>query len=96
MNAGVFRPRNERGDQHEEGPDMTIDIPEIKADQLQHYDLYHYTAEASDLGWRPGFVPEVLQTDMGNGQPFRLAHVDEHRFMYRQLFGYLTLTVYND
>ncbi|MEX3635928.1 hypothetical protein [Paraburkholderia sp. BR14320] len=72
------------------------DIPVIRAEQLEHHDLYSYTAEASELGWRPGYVPEVLGTDMGNGQPFRLAHADAQRFMYRQLFGCISLTVFND
>jgi hypothetical protein len=57
------------------------------------------TAFASDLGLSPvNPFPTTLTTDLGNGQPFVLAKLSEDcsTAQYRQAFGNLTLSIFND
>lgn len=37
-------------------------------------DPYQYYAEASDLGFPPGKWPHILESEIGNSQPFTLHH----------------------
>lgn len=58
-------------------------------------------SEASDLGWRPGFVPYAVTLTgaaPGNGQPFLLdrRRSDHQAFRYAQRFGCMGLVVFND
>ncbi len=58
-----------------------------------------FAAEASDLRWR-GF-PRVVETEIGNGQPFFATHVERREgdllwVEYHQKLGCVKLTVFND
>lgn len=55
-----------------------------------------FCAGASDVGLAPGQRPTLILTDLGNGQPLYLLRADAHVFRYRQRFGCLTLTIFND
>jgi len=58
-----------------------------------------FTMFASDEGISPaGFValPGQLPTDLGNGQPLVIHHRDGGEAVYRQQFGCIQLTIWND
>lgn len=59
---------------------------------------YHFVTDASDINFRVGFAPRRIRTNLGNKQDFVFSKMDEeHRFVvYKQLYGCLTLKVYND
>ena len=59
---------------------------------------WRHVVDASTLRWKPGCkIPQYIETTMGNGNPFVLADVDADRTAYyKQQFGILKLTVFND
>lgn len=63
---------------------------------LQKASEREYRIEASDLGLKPGEIPNQIETSLGNGQNFALLSYDEHRFVYRQIVNTLVLVVFND
>ena len=67
----------------------------VTKQNVTEYQPDTFTAEASELGLAPGEVPQQLATDLGNGQPFRLVHV-QREILYRQEAGSLQLVVFND
>jgi hypothetical protein len=83
---------------------MQLKIVEILPDSLKRVDrsqvveesIHEFAAEASELGWPPGYLPTVLATNLGNGQPFMLNAFDDRAFVYQQSAGCITLTVFND
>lgn len=59
---------------------------------------FHYVTEASDLELPVGQFPRVIQTNLGNGQPF-VRQDDgqvEMGVQYRQVLGCISLTIFND
>ena len=70
-----------------------VNAAQVSASSTQDH---HYIAEASELRWPPGHIPQIVQTDIGNGQPFILQSADEAVFIYRQLCGLALLSVFND
>lgn len=79
-------------------PTITV---EKHASIMREDRTHQYVVEASSLEWAPGFWPQTIETDYGNGKPFRLAKVlqsdgDFLGALYMQQFGCLTLTVFND
>lgn len=68
---------------------------------LHEHEAHKFSLDASDLGLRPGEWPRVVDTTIGNRQPF-LAQARETRdgdllwVDYRQNLGCVTLRVYND
>lgn len=79
----------------------------IRLEELQkhmEFRLISYSAEASELGLRPGqeWPREVRVPGLGNGQPFyarRQIVMGENEFgglVYRQAMGCLELTIFND
>lgn len=60
-------------------------------------DPYQYYAEASDLGFPPGKWPHILESEIGNSQPFILHHGDAYgNYVYYQGGSGAILTVFND
>jgi hypothetical protein len=55
-----------------------------------------YVAEASDLRLPPGEVPKVIETTIGDKQPFTLVHYSAQEFAYVQRSSGATLIVLND
>lgn len=70
---------------------------DLSLDQLIEDSVHRFSAEASDLGLRPGVVPKTINVNnTGNGRPFLIQRVSEGKFEYKQEFGCATLTIYND
>ena len=57
---------------------------------------FEYTADASMLGWAPGFFPTELETNMGNAQNLVRVSLDEYSALYKQIAGCVSLRVFND
>jgi hypothetical protein len=81
------------------GP-MNLNVTELKVTAANTtpdnvHDL-HVVAEASELGLKPGELPNKLPTTLGNGQDFLLVGVDDSQFIYQQSNGCFRLTVFND
>jgi hypothetical protein len=55
-----------------------------------------FSAEASELGWPPGFFPEQFDTNIGNKQPMMLVGFNAGYAIYTQSAGCIYLKVYND
>jgi len=71
---------------------VSIDVRNIF--ESRHNELL---ADASDLGWAPGFVPSRVDVRwVGNGNLFHLVEFTSDAFVYQQRFGSLRLTVLND
>lgn len=59
--------------------------------------LHEFFTEASDLRWPVGLqIPHQLETELGNGQPFILRHLNHQSAVYFQGNGCITLTIFND
>lgn len=63
--------------------------------------VHHFVTDASSLGLPPGVFPALIESDLGNGLDFeriRPQRVGEQLLAvhYRQIFGALTLCVFND
>lgn len=60
-------------------------------------DEFTFTADASELGWPPGFFPKSIRVaDFGNGQPLNLVSVTPERALYSQDVGCLDVLIFND
>ncbi len=57
---------------------------------------FNFCAEASSLGWAPGFFPEIVETDLGNGRMLFRKSLDSGSAVYEQNVGCIKLTVFND
>ncbi len=73
----------------------------IDYDSVTETSPHNFVADASTLGLKPGEWPRMLQTRMGNGQPFcrRANNIpvnDLVSVQYSQAFGCLSLTILND
>jgi hypothetical protein len=64
------------------------DVTEVKP--------HWFVAEASQLGWRPGYWPELVETTMGNGSPFLRRAPSQGGWIYHQANGGLVVHVLND
>lgn len=68
---------------------------------LMEHESMHFTAEASDIGLRPGQWPDLIPTTLGNSRPL-IAQSREVRdgdllwVDYYQSCGCIRLRVYND
>ena len=60
------------------------------------FDLFKFVVEASDLRIPPGRVPEIIETDIGNQQPFVFDHMKGTMAIYFQTLGCIWLHVLND
>ena len=72
--------------------DADVDIAKVYPEDS----LMKYSAFASDLGMPIGQPPELLRTNLGNGQAFHLSKVNDNIFLYNQAFGSISLLVFND
>lgn len=57
---------------------------------------YRYSAEASELGLKPGQWPMYLNTTLGNGEPFRRCTNKGEYVIYIQDLSAIPLHVWND
>lgn len=73
-------------------------MAQILAAQVMEVKAHHFVAEASELGWKPGYLPVQADTNLGNGLPLVLEEIDYEKgyFTYNQVSGCITLRVYND
>lgn len=55
-----------------------------------------FLVDASDLHIAPGEWPDMLSTDLGNGQPLERWKPMLESFIYRQRFGIIEVRVFND
>ena len=66
------------------------------AHDVCEYEVHRFSVFASDVGIPPGLPPVKIDTNLGNGQSFALTRANDERWEYAQVFGCITLTVYND
>lgn len=61
-------------------------------------ETHKFIVDASVLGLAPGHWPKTLETDLGNGLPFKRVRAlpDDAGVLYCQEFGCIQLTVLND
>lgn len=57
---------------------------------------FEYTADASMLGWAPGFFPTELETNLGNKLNLVRESLDCDSAVYKQIAGCVSLRVFND
>lgn len=69
---------------------------DINRENVQEHNTHQFSADASDLRWPPGYAPEQLTTNLGNGFDFFQTGWDGVKWTYTQIGGCITLTVYND
>ena len=78
-------------------PIETATAPFVTYQDCWEMDEPHvFYTEASDLGLPVGKFPKFIETDMGNGQPFSFNKYGGDIITYYQVFGCLTLRVFND
>lgn len=68
----------------------------ITLDQATEFSVHKFSVEASTLGLAPGRWPNVLETNLGNGQRFVLEDINDIGGHYRQQYGCITLIILND
>jgi hypothetical protein len=59
--------------------------------------MFTFSAEASELGIRPGQFPDVIETNIGNKLPFYspVAENEGRSVVYTQVAGCAKLKIYN-
>ncbi len=72
--------------------------PFIDRKDTQEQKLHCFFAEASTVGLKPGQWPKYMNTNLGNGCAlYRFKSLgDERGWNYKQNFGCITLTLWND
>jgi len=76
---------------------MSASLPFVSRTQVFAQQMFNYCADASELGFAPGYWPALIETDIGNGEVFALAGFDEDGTAhYRQSAGCVSLSVFND
>lgn len=80
-----------------------MQVDRNKLQKHMEFRLINWSAEANELGWPPGQWPLELEVPgLGNGNPFiamKEIKTASHEFggiVYRQRFGCVNLTVFND
>jgi hypothetical protein len=70
----------------------------IDRKDTQEQTLHCFFAEASTVGLKPGQWPKYLKTNLGNGCSLYRHHYlgDEYGYLYKQNFGCISLTLFND
>lgn len=68
----------------------------ITSDIVSEISLHEFCVEASELGWKPGEFPALVETNMGNKLPFLTWAVTPDYVLYRQANGIIVLRVLND
>lgn len=68
----------------------------ISADLVTEAGAHRFVAEASTLGWPPGFWPKQAATDLGNGEPLHLRWMNGESAIYSQAMGDVLVEVLND
>lgn len=68
----------------------------IESNDVMEVEAHHFITKASNLGWAPGYFPEQVDTELGNGLPFFRTSLSSECAKYRQQAGCIYLTVYND
>jgi hypothetical protein len=79
--------------------DEVIRTTMIERDGLIEIESHRFVTEASTLGWRPGFFPQVIAVkgnEVGNGLAFAIEYRDESCSVYAQHNGVAKITVFND
>jgi hypothetical protein len=74
---------------------MVLFITEQDVSAPTSHCSFNYSAEASELGWRAGFFPEVLKTSLGNKMDLVLESLTAEQAVYSQVAGCISLVVYN-
>ena len=75
---------------------MTLFVCVTDVEPTNDHCDFGYTAEASELGWAPGFFPGVLETNLGNKQRLVRTELNAVKAVYQQVGGCIKLTVFND
>lgn len=68
----------------------------VDRDQAMETKLHTFSAFASDLGMQPGYFPDEIETNIGNGEPFIRIRLDSIGGAYKQRLGCAFLTIFND
>jgi hypothetical protein len=68
----------------------------LQPNQVTEFEPHKFCTEASSLGWKPGYWPSTIETDIGNGRPFLCVSVEDEAVHYKQEYGCCLLHVFND
>jgi hypothetical protein len=74
-------------------------VSNINRSQVTEFEVGKFWVDASELGWKPGQFPKVVQTDLGNGMDLifeRWSDVDFRVAQYSQVAGCIAVRVFND
>lgn len=71
-------------------------VTKFTQEHVSHEDQFKFYADASSLGWKPGYVPRTLETTLGNGQTLQLCNEGLPKsFHYSQPFGCIRVIIFN-
>lgn len=74
-----------------------IQVPFVRAVDCSESDVYgRFVIEASTIGLKPGDIPRLLRTDLGNGMELIFRRVVGEAFVYVQMLGCVELHILND
>ena len=68
----------------------------IYLSQVESVGNNRFVADASELGWPPGYWPPVIETTIGNGHILRRTELNSNGAVYRQDAGVVEVQVFND
>lgn len=68
----------------------------ITHDLVTEVSVHHFVADASELGWPPGFWPKTVPTSLGNSMPLMLERITPFSMTYFQAAGCIQVEVFND
>lgn len=70
----------------------------VNKDALREVEIHTFDAEASEIGWRPGYFPRMfaVKPEIGNGLEFVMRATDSGAATYEQVAGCVRIVVWND
>jgi hypothetical protein len=67
----------------------------ITNENAHEFECMKFSTEASMLDLPPGRFPSLIDTSLGNGQPFRFMRYADGAAQYLQVMGCIQLLIFN-
>jgi hypothetical protein len=71
-------------------------MPFVDRSRVEETSVHVFGCDASDLGWKPGYWPSVVETNLGNRLDLYVTKLNSAGAEYEQVGGCIKVIVWND